>query len=140
MPGICRETVFTAPVETVWAALTEDEQLAEWFANEAELDPRPGGRGAFRWDDGTVRHAIVERVEPERYIGFRWCEDGEAAGATTVGITLEETSVGTKVTVVESAPGSGLEASAAAGAFVGEWSWGLELLAALPRLGRIVRP
>ena len=139
MPGVCRETVFVVPIDVVWAALTEVEHLGEWFANEAELDPRPGGTGVFRWDDGTLRHALVERVEPERHLAFRWFEEGRAEQATIVDITLEETSGGTKVTVVESAPSTGLEASALAGPFLGEWSWGLELLAAVPRLRRSAR-
>src|SRR5690242_674653 len=56
---VTREVVFPAPPEEVWAALTEPERLEEWFANDVELDPRPGGSGTFRWDDGDERHATV---------------------------------------------------------------------------------
>ena len=52
-----REIVLEAPVEEVWAALTEPERLEEWFANDVELDVRPGGEGVFRWGDGDERRA-----------------------------------------------------------------------------------
>src|SRR3954452_21270291 len=53
-----REIVFPAPPDEVWEALTEPERLEEWFANDVELDVRPGGEGVFRWDDGEERHAV----------------------------------------------------------------------------------
>src|ERR671933_1655180 len=42
---VTREIVVPAPPEEVWEALTEPERLEEWFANEVELDVRPGGGG-----------------------------------------------------------------------------------------------
>src|SRR5215208_994876 len=57
-----REVVLEAPLEEVWDALTDPLELAEWFANDVELDLEPGGGGVFRWDDGEERHAVVEDV------------------------------------------------------------------------------
>ena len=37
---VTREIVFPDPPDEVWRALTEAEQLEEWFANDVELDPR----------------------------------------------------------------------------------------------------
>ena len=127
-----REIVLAAPAEEVWQALTHADRLCEWFANEVELDLRPGGEGVFRWDDGSLRRASVEVVEPERRFAFRWREEAGEAPATRVEITLAETPEGTRVSVTESAP---LGPSALAG----EWSWGLELLASLPRLRPLAR-
>ena len=70
-----REIVFPASPEEVWEALTDPERLEEWFANDVELDPRPGGEGTFRWDD-----------------------DGQVV------IELEEVGDGTVVHVTETAP------------------------------------
>ena len=65
-----------SPVEEAWDALTDPDRLEEWFANDVELEPVPGGRAVFRWDDGEVRHAVVETVEePERLV-LRWEDDG----------------------------------------------------------------
>ena len=58
-----REIVLPIPREEAWEALTEPERLEEWFANDVELDAVPGGEGVFEWDNGEVRHAIVESVE-----------------------------------------------------------------------------
>ena len=49
---IRREIVLPAPREDVWEALTEPERLADWFANDVDLDLRPGGGASFRWSNG----------------------------------------------------------------------------------------
>ena len=57
-----REIVFPESPAELWEALTEPERLEEWFATEVELDPRPGGRGVFRWGDGEERRATVREA------------------------------------------------------------------------------
>lgn len=129
MAAIRREVVFEAPPDEVWQALTRPERLREWFANEVELDVRPGGAGVFRWDDGSLRHAVVEDVEEERRLAFRWSDDDGAE--SRVELALEDSPDGTRLTVTETAT-TGVEANA----LTGEWSWGVAFLAALPRLRR----
>ena len=73
---IMREIELDADPEDVWAALTDEAQLEEWFANEVELDPTPGGRGVFRWDNGETREAVVESVEEGSRIVLRFDDDG----------------------------------------------------------------
>lgn len=103
-----REVLVDAPPDEVWEALTEPEALEEWFANEVELDVRPGGEGTFRWDDGSERHARVERVEAERLLEFWWWSEDEPA--TRVEIALEAVEGATLVRVTES-----------------EWAWAVEM-------------
>ena len=105
---VTREIVLDAPVEEVWAALTEPERLEEWFANDVELDARPGGEGVFRWGDGDERRAVVEELEVERYLTLRWEDDG------LVELELEPAGGGTRLLVRESTPqfGPALELSA----------------------------
>jgi len=107
---VTREVVVPAPPDEVWQALTEPERLEEWFANEVELDVRPGGAGLFRWDDGEERRAVVRELEDERRIVLDWDDDGRTA------IELSEVDEGTLVRVVETAPGfaTALELSALA--------------------------
>ena len=93
---VTREVVLDAPVEEVWDALTDPEELAEWFANDVELELEPGGGGVFRWDDGEERHAVVEEVDPLRRFAFTW-DDGH------VSIELAEVEGGTRVLVTETA-------------------------------------
>lgn len=129
MQAVQREVVFEAAPDEVWDALTRPERLAEWFANDVELDVRPGGIGTFRWDDGSLRHAVVEDVEDERRLAFRWSD--EDGSESRVELVLDDLPDGTRLTVTETAT-AGIEANA----LTGEWSWGVSLLAALPRLRR----
>jgi uncharacterized protein YndB with AHSA1/START domain len=105
---ITREIELDAPPDEVWRALTDPDELEQWFANDVELEPEVGGEGTFRWDDGDERHAVVEEVDPERRFAFTW--DGGH-----VVIELEEIPAGTRVVVIESP--------------AAEWSSALELRA-----------
>ena len=111
---VTREVVLEAPVEEVWEALTDPEQLEEWFANDVELDLRPGGGASFRWSNGEERHATVTEVEPERRLAFDWEDEG------TVEFTLDDDVDGTRLVVVESSPAwsTALELQASAFALV----------------------
>src|SRR3989442_8236017 len=95
---IRREIVLPSPREEVWEALTEPERLEDWFANEVDVDLRPGGGASFRWSNGEERHAIVTTVEPERRLSFTWEDEGE------VEFTLSDDDEGTRLVVVETAP------------------------------------
>jgi len=111
MDPIEREVTLPATPREVWPALTEPRELSAWFGAAVDLDVRPGGRGVFRWPDGTERPAVVEAVEPERRLCFRWLPfQRTAAGGTTalpatrVEITLDAVPEGTRVRVVEREP------------------------------------
>jgi uncharacterized protein YndB with AHSA1/START domain len=93
-----REIVVPEAPDEVWEALTEPERLEEWFAQEAQLDARPGGEGVFRWGDGDERRGVVREVEePERLV-LDWDDGGSVA------IELEPAEDGTRVRVVETSP------------------------------------
>jgi uncharacterized protein YndB with AHSA1/START domain len=95
---IRREIVLPAPREDVWGALTEPDRLADWFANDVDLDLRPGGGASFRWSNGETRTATVTEVDPERRLAFEWDDEGEVA------FTLDDDVDGTRLTVVETSP------------------------------------
>ena len=95
---ITREIELDAGPEDVWAALTDEARLEEWFANEVELDPTPGGRGIFRWDNGETREAVVESVEEGERIVLRFADDG------VVDLRVVATEGGSLVQVREAAP------------------------------------
>ena len=95
-----REIVLDAPPEEVWEALTDPEQLEEWFANDVEFDLERGG--VFRWDDGEVRHAVVEEVDAERRLAIRWW-DPDGPEESEVTFTLVAIPAGTRLVVTETA-------------------------------------
>jgi uncharacterized protein YndB with AHSA1/START domain len=105
---IFREIVLPAPREEVWEALTEPERLADWFANDVDLDLRPGGGASFRWSNGETRTATVTEVDPAHRLAFEWEDEG------LVEFTLDDDVDGTRLTVVETSP---------------EWSAALDLQA-----------
>ena len=111
---IRKEIVLPAERDEVWDALTDAERLEDWFANDVELDLRPGGGASFRWENGEERHATVTEVEPGRRLAFDWEDEG------TVEFTLDDDVDGTRLVVVESSPAwsTALELQASALTFV----------------------
>jgi uncharacterized protein YndB with AHSA1/START domain len=96
---VTREIVFPVAPDEVWEALTDPEQLEEWFANDVELDAQEGGEGVFRWDDGEERRATVVEAAPGERLVLDWDDDDGR-----VELTLEETEEGTRLFVRESTP------------------------------------
>jgi len=96
---ITREVEFPQSPDEVWEAITDPDQLEEWFANDVELDPRPGGAGIFRWEDGEERRATVVEAEPGERLVLDWDDDGGE-----VELTLEETEDGTRLHIRETSP------------------------------------
>jgi len=94
-----REIVLPNPREEVWEALTDPERLEDWFANDVDLDLRPGGGASFRWSNGEERSATVTEVEPGRRLAFEWDDD-----EGQVEFTLDDDADGTRLTVVETDP------------------------------------
>jgi uncharacterized protein YndB with AHSA1/START domain len=74
---VTREVVLEAPLEEVWEALTDPEQLEEWFSQ-----------------DGDERDLVVEEVETRRRVAYTW-DEGHVA------IEIEEVEAGTRVVVTE---------------------------------------
>lgn len=105
-----RETRIEAPVARVWELLTTPEHLGRWFGDAgAEIDLRPGGALTLIWEEHGTARGIVERVEPQREIAWRWspltAQRGQelTEGTTTlVEFFLTEDGGGTHVRVVES--------------------------------------
>src|SRR5262249_38968092 len=95
---IRKEIVLPAGRDEVWAALTDPRRLEDWFANDVELDLRPGGEARFRWGNGEARPAAGPGVEPEERLAFEWDGEGE------VEFTLDDDADGTRLTVVETSP------------------------------------
>ncbi len=105
-----RETVINAPVERVWALITEAEHLGRWFGDAgAEIDLRPGGAMVLRWaEHGTSRGRVVD-VEPRSRFSYRWAPFKDPGGdepadgnSTLVEFTLHPERDATRVRVVES--------------------------------------
>jgi uncharacterized protein YndB with AHSA1/START domain len=104
-----RDVLISAPIERVWALITQAEHLGRWFGDAgAEIDLRPGGALALRWHDNGTVHGRVEAVEPPHRFSYRWLLASAAqaeptpANSTLTEFTLTAVGDGTRVAVVES--------------------------------------
>jgi uncharacterized protein YndB with AHSA1/START domain len=101
-----REILIEAPVEVVWAVVTEPEHISGWFSDSVELDLRPGGEAELRWNGHGTVHGRVERVEPPHFFSFRWVlragPDVAEDNSTLVEFKLSAEGDSTRLTVVES--------------------------------------
>ena len=107
--SIEREVVIDAPVEVVWAIVTEPEHIGRWLSDIAEVDLRPGGDLVFRWDRLGTASGTVERVERPHRFSFRWVtpepdrdQDAGEGYVTLVEFLLRAEGKGTLLRVLES--------------------------------------
>jgi uncharacterized protein YndB with AHSA1/START domain len=63
------ERTLPGPVETVWARLTECDQLTGWFGEGGVIEPREGGQ--VRCMDSHIR-GVVTQWEPNRRLAYTW--------------------------------------------------------------------
>lgn len=80
---------------TVWAALTQKQQLERWLGSEVELDAREGGR--LHLVSGTPLISgdhIVRGAKPEQSLDIEWTIDGQP---TRVSFALAPEGDATKV-------------------------------------------
>ena len=107
-----REVIYPQPVERVWAALTQADQLQKWFGSKtAEIDLRPGGTMHLVWEDMEAK-AIVATVNPTSYFAWRWKPGNikvdltrpleEQEPLTLVEFMLDAVERGTRLRLVES--------------------------------------
>ncbi|MEV8391163.1 MULTISPECIES: SRPBCC family protein [unclassified Streptomyces] len=103
-----REITIAAPMERVWAVLTEPEHVGQWFGQgqPAPIDLRPGG--IMHLDHGQYGQfpTTIVKVDPPHYFSYRWASayPGQVAdegNSTLVEFTLTPEGDGTRLRVVE---------------------------------------
>src|SRR5262249_45401073 len=73
------ERTFNAPVEKVWSAITEKNQMKEWYFNIPEFKPQQGLE--FQFYAGTeekkwLHLCKIMQVIPQKKISYTWRYDG----------------------------------------------------------------
>lgn len=104
--SVSRTISIEAPVDKVWAAITEPEHIARWHATAATLSSlEPGGTGAWAFEGEGAIPIRVEAVDPPHSITYRWGPKAaphlDPAVSTVFTFTLENVDGGTRLTVVE---------------------------------------
>lgn len=57
-----------APVEAVWKALTDAEEITRWFSPHAQVKPGAGGSIRWTWDEEIDWESRIEIWEPNRHL------------------------------------------------------------------------
>ncbi|HVB00541.1 MAG TPA: SRPBCC family protein [Acidimicrobiales bacterium] len=104
-----REIKIAAPVERVWAVLTEPQHVGTWFGagTPAEIDLRPGGVMVLNHGEHGTYPTVIVELDPPFYMSYRWASAFPGVTATESNSTLVEFSLtpeadGTILRVVES--------------------------------------
>ena len=96
------EQTFNAPIAVVWRAITDKEQMRQWFFETmTDFKPEPGFETHFnvRSDDRDFQHMWkVTEVVPEKRIAYDW-RYGGYPGNSTVVWELSETPNGTQLSL-----------------------------------------
>jgi uncharacterized protein YndB with AHSA1/START domain len=74
------ERTFNAPVARVWKALTDVDQMREWYFDLKEFKPEPGFEFEFVVEhEGNSYHHLcrITEVVPEKKIAYTWRYEGE---------------------------------------------------------------
>jgi uncharacterized protein YndB with AHSA1/START domain len=91
------------PVEAVWRAVTEPDELVHWFPCEVEVELRLGGKMTFTFPEGTLPDGAstmlgsVTELDPPRRFSFMWGDDhlhfalepADGGAACTLRLTVE---------------------------------------------------
>jgi len=106
---IVREITVDAPKKRVFAAISDPEQIIQWFPDAVEGKLEAGEQPVFDFGEYGKNQVYIEAVEPDDYFAYRWIPgsnhfmgDARTQSNTLVEFRLEETETGTKVTLTES--------------------------------------
>ena len=109
-----------APVEAVWRALTDAEELVRWFPTGAHVTPGIGGTMRWSWGEGWDWETRIDAWEPGRLLRLvqeearpydsegRMLSPGDAeTSRLAIELTLEPVQGTTRVRMVHSGFGEG---------------------------------
>jgi uncharacterized protein YndB with AHSA1/START domain len=109
-----RQILLKAPRSRVWRALSDAEEFGRWFGMDFNgqtfaVNARAKGRITHPGYEHVVVELLIERIEPERLLSWRWhpgaidtSVDYSEEPTTLVEFELKEVDSGTLLSVVES--------------------------------------
>jgi uncharacterized protein YndB with AHSA1/START domain len=60
------EIVIDAPIEAVWKAISDGEELTRWFVDDAKVTPGVGGTISISWGGEEMSSGTIEAWEPNK--------------------------------------------------------------------------
>jgi uncharacterized protein YndB with AHSA1/START domain len=110
LPSVTIVRRIKAPAERIWAAITQPEQMIQWWGPDAgptlsvEADVRPGGRFSiiFRLLNGDEHNptGVYREVIPEKKLVFTWELPDLPERETLVTFLLKPFDGGTELTLI----------------------------------------
>ena len=109
-----KQILLRAPRSRVWRALADQGEFGDWFgvrlpAGKFTPGEKVSGHITIRGYEHVLMTVVVDRVEPERFLSFRWHPyavdpntDYSSEPMTLVAFTLADADGGTLLKVVES--------------------------------------
>lgn len=73
------EQILNTSIDKVWKAISEKEQMKQWYFDLAEFKPEPGFEFQFEGgkDDRSYIHLCrITRVVPRQYLQYSWQYEG----------------------------------------------------------------
>jgi uncharacterized protein YndB with AHSA1/START domain len=90
----------TASPEAVWAALTDPQQVARWFAEPTPLGDGEGSAYAIDFGDGNVIDGVIRELVHRQRLTYTWQWRGQDPAPTLVTWEVEPLeSEGTRITL-----------------------------------------
>jgi uncharacterized protein YndB with AHSA1/START domain len=94
MTVVERDVVLPVTRERAWELITEPAELEEWLGDDVDFEAEEGAPLHVTFEDGGEREGVVEEVEPEERVVFRW-------GDSRVEWRLDDAPGGVRFTVTE---------------------------------------
>lgn len=103
---ITRTVDISAPIEKVWATITEPDLISQWFGDATEFEAIEGGTGFFGWNAHGKFRVVVEQVNPPHTLVYRWAHreadtEPTSRNSTVVRFELSEIDGGTRLGLLE---------------------------------------
>ena len=104
---IRREVLLPVSIERAWAAITDPDEVNQWFGDRCSYELREGAEGVMQWGDDAFRMRVVI-VDPPHRFAYRWVTPRdnpavpfEEMPTTIVEFTLQTVAGGTQLTLTE---------------------------------------
>ena len=68
---INRSMFLPANRDRVWQAITQPEELCQWFAQECEFTLEIGSDIILKWDNRAISRGVIEVIDPPIRFSFR---------------------------------------------------------------------
>jgi uncharacterized protein YndB with AHSA1/START domain len=105
---VVKEVSINAPVSRVWKAITDKEEMKQWYFNIAEFEAKPGFEFSFEGQDDCriyVHLCKITDVIPNKKLSYTWQYPDFPGIVTEVTFELFEENGGTRVKLTHSGLG-----------------------------------